>query len=355
MEIENWKLIKVFLKELFLTGFRNYNQNRFEFSDGINLVLGPNASGKTNLLEAVYLLSTGESFRAGRVSQMINYQEPIAHIRAVIKDTDREVNLASVISRGEVNGQKIPLRKFSINGANKSQKNFVGCLLAVLFSPQNLDIITDSPSFRRQFLNEVLIQVDREYYRAYLSFQKGVRARNRILEQIHNRRSNEKALFFWDRLLLENGQLIIEKRRKLIDFINQQEKSLAKYRIIYQPSIISPKKLILRRQDEIAAGQTLFGPHRDDFFVFDNNHDLAIFGSRGEQRLSVLWLKLGQLKFLEQAAGKRPVLLLDDIFSELDEEHKRLVVANIVGGYQSLITSAEPVSLDYQTDLIKLP
>jgi DNA replication and repair protein RecF len=343
----------VFLKKLSLAGFRNYRDNRgFSFSDNINLILGPNTSGKTNLLEAVYLLSTGDSFRAEKVSQMINHQDIVAHLEAVVVDDDQEIKLASVISRGEINGQRVPLRKFSVNGVSRQQRNFAGSLLTVLFSPQNLDIVTDSPSFRRQFLNEVLIQVDREYYRAYLSYQKGVRSRNRVLEQIRNRQSSEKALFFWDRLLLENGQLIIKKREELVGFINQQE-SLAGYRLVYYPSVISPRKLAQRRQDEIAAAKTLFGPHRDDFSVFGNSHNLAIFGSRGEQRLSVLWLKLGQLKFLEQATGKRPVLLLDDIFSELDEEHKKLVVASFID-HQTLVTSAEKVILDYQVKAILL-
>lgn len=343
----------MFLKELSLTGFRNYEEGKkFLFSEGINLILGSNTSGKTNLLEAIYLLSTGDSFRAEKVSQMINYQALVAHLEATVLEDGQEVKLASVISRGEINGQRVPLRKFSVNGVNRQQRNFAGSLLTVLFSPQNLDIVTDAPSFRRQFLNEVLIQIDRDYYRAYLSYQKGVRSRNRVLEQIRNRQSSEKALFFWDRLLLENGQLIIKKREELIDFINQQESS-ASYRLVYHPSVISPQELTYHRQDEIAAAKTLFGPHRDDFSVFGNSHNLAIFGSRGEQRLSVLWLKLGQLRFLEQATGRRPVLLLDDIFSELDEEHKKLVVASFID-HQTLVTSAEEVSLDYQAKIIRL-
>lgn len=343
----------MFLKKLSLTGFRNYEEGRkFLFSEGINLILGPNASGKTNLLEAIVLLSIGRSFRANQIAQMINYQSPVAHIEALIEQGQEQQRLASVLSRGEVNGQKTPLRQFSIDGTKKSRTKFVGHLLTVLFAPQDLDIITDSPSFRRQFLDDVLDQADKDYYRARRSYQKGLRSRNKVLEQIRNGQTTSKALFFWDRLLLDNGQEISQKRRGLIEFINRQE-SAAGYKINYQPSIISPRNLLDQQSIEIAAGQTLSGPHRDDFSVFGNNHNLAIFGSRGEQRLSVLWLKLGQLKFLEQATGRRPILLLDDIFSELDEEHKKLVVASFIG-HQTLVTSAEEVPLDYQAKIIQL-
>jgi len=343
----------VFLKELSLTGFRNYEEERsFSFSDGINLILGPNASGKTNLLEAIVLLSTGRSFRASKISQMINYQSPVAHIGGLIEQGQEQQKLASALSRGEINGKKTPLRQFSLDGIKRSQAKFIGCLLTVLFAPQDLDIVTDSPSFRRRFLDDVLDQADQDYYRARRSYQKGLRSRNKVLEQIRSGQTTPKALFFWDRLLLDNGQEISQKRRKLIEFINCQE-SAAGYEISYQPNIISPQKLADQQAVEVAAGQTLSGPHRDDFLVFANNQDLAIFGSRGEQRLSVLWLKLAQLRFLEQAANRRPVLLLDDIFSELDREHKKLVVASFID-HQTLVTSAERVSLDYQANIILL-
>ncbi|MDD3679391.1 MAG: DNA replication and repair protein RecF [Candidatus Shapirobacteria bacterium] len=343
----------MFLKEISLTDFRNYDQIKFQFSNGINLILGPNASGKSNLLEAIFLLSTGRSFRAGKVSQIIKHQSLVAHLKALVIDEGGEqTKLASVLSRGEVNGKKTPLRQFSADGVKKPQAKFAGNLLTVLFSPQDLDIITDSPSFRRRFLDDVLDQSDRDYYRANLSYHKGLRSRNRVLEQIRAGQTTPKALFFWDRLLLENGQKISQRREKLIDFINQQQSS-AGYEISYQPSIIFPKKLAEKQSAEIAAGQTLFGPHRDDFLVFTDNRDLAIFGSRGEQRLSVLWLKLGQLRFLEQATQKQPVLLLDDIFSELDREHKKLVVASFIG-HQTLVTAAENIALDCQVNLIRL-
>lgn len=344
----------MFLKELSLTGFRNYEEGKkFLFSEGINLILGPNASGKTNLLEAIVLLSTGRSFRASRVAQMVNYQSPVAHIEALIAEREQEQQrLASVLSRGEVNGQKTPLRQFSVDGAQKSQSRFIGRLLTVLFSPQDLDIVTDSPSFRRRFLDDVLDQADKDYYRVRRSYQKGLRSRNKVLEQIKNGQTTPKALFFWDRLLLDSGQEISQKRRGLIEFINHQE-SAAGYKIDYRPSVVSPQKLLDQQSIEIAAGQTLSGPHRDDFLVFANNQDLAIFGSRGEQRLSVLWLKLAQLRFLEQATGRRPILLLDDIFSELDQKHQELVVASFIG-HQTLVTSAQELSLDYQAKTIRL-
>lgn len=343
----------MFLKELFLTNFRNYDQARFRFSEGINLILGPNASGKTNLLEAIYLLSAGRSFRASKISQMINNQSPVAHIEGAMIENSDQIKIASVLSRGEVNGQKTPLRQFSINGLKRPRNKFVGNLLTVLFSPQDLDIITDSPSFRRRFLDDVLEQADPEYYRANLSYQKGLRSRNRVLEQIRNGQTTPKALFFWDCLLLENGQKISKKRERLIDFINNQE-SEDDYRVLYQPSVLSSQKLAKQQLIEIAAGKTLSGPHRDNFLILAGNRDLTIFGSRGEQRLSVLWLRLGQLKFLERITQKRPILLLDDIFSELDQEHRQMVMANFIDRQTLATLAQEETFLDYQTNLISL-
>ncbi|KUK83955.1 MAG: DNA replication and repair protein recF, partial [Microgenomates bacterium 39_6] len=203
----------MFLKELSLTDFRNYKEEKnFSFSDGINLILGPNASGKTNLLEAIVLLSAGKSFRASKIAQMINYQSPVAHVKALVSQDQDEKKMVSVLSRGEINGKKTPLRQFSVDGNKKSQSKFVGNLLTVLFSPQDLDIVTDSPSFRRRFLDDVLDQADQDYYRSKRSYLKGLRSRNKVLEQIRNGQTEVKALFFWDRLLIENGQKINQKR-----------------------------------------------------------------------------------------------------------------------------------------------
>jgi len=198
--------------------------------------------------------------------------------------------------------------------------------------------------FAPNFLDEVLNQADREYYRAHLSYRKGLRSRNKVLENIREGRTSTKALFFWNRLLVENGELITKKREEFIDFLNNQENAFGKLEIFYQKNLISLKRLEEKRNIEIAAAMTLVGPHRDDFWVLGNDRNLSIYGSRGEQRLAVLWLRLGQLEFLRRARDEQPVLLLDDIFSELDSKNRRIIF-EAMGNNQVIITSTSEFSL----------
>jgi len=328
------------LKEISLRNFRNFRKREFIFSSGANLVVGPNMIGKTNLLEAIYLLSCGESLRAGRIEEMVEEKRVVSHIESLVERERGRLKLRIVLTRGMINGKMVPRRQFFLDGVKKTKANFVGNFLAVVFRPEDLDIIIDSPSVRRSFLNEVLVQSDREYYRSYLSYRKGLSSRNKVLESIREGRTSLKALFFWDRLLIENGELITRKREELISFLNDHQGLLGPIKIVYQKSIISLQRLEEKRNVEVAVGMTLVGPHRDDFSVFKNGHNLSIYGSRGEQRLAVLWLKMGQLKFLETVRQEKPVLLLDDIFSELDEGHRELVVEGI-DGYQAIITSTD--------------
>ena len=344
----------MFLKKILLDHYRNYGRQEFVFSAGFNLIIGPNASGKTNLMEAIYLLSSGNSFRAGKVAETVNYYSQVAHVQGIIAFNNEKINLAVVLTRGELNGQKVRQRKFSLDGTAKSKSNFVGHFLSVLFRPEDLEIIIDSPSLRRRFLDEVLRQSNREYYRADLSYRKGLRSRNKILEQIREGTTTEKALYFWDRLLIKNGQLITRQREELLDFLNQQKSIFGKLSIQYKKNIISEKRIEEKRQTAIRAGITLVGPHRDDFAVFEGGkRNLAVFGSRGEQRLGVLWLKLGQLAYLEKVKEAQVVLLLDDIFSELDKAHRQMVL-DAIDHRQVIASSATPLTFPNKVRLIDL-
>jgi len=336
------------LKKISLQDFRNYQKKTFSFSSGVNLVVGPNTLGKTNLLEAIYLLSSGDSFRAKKIEEMITYDEQVAHINGIAEIDKEGLKLSVVLTRGIIEGKRVPLRQFFLNNVKKSKISFIGNFLAVIFRPEDLEIVIDSPAVRRDFLDEVLNQADREYYRAHLSYRKGLRSRNKVLENIRERRTSTKALFFWDRLLVENGQLITKKREEFIDFLNNQENVFNKLTVFYQKNFVSLKRLEERRNIEIAAAMTLVGPHRDDFWVLGNNRNLSMYGSRGEQRLAVLWLRLGQLEFLRRARNKQPVLLLDDIFSELDSKNRRIIFG-AMGNNQVIITSTDEFSLGKKT------
>jgi len=330
------------LKSLLLQNFRNYYQKEFIFSSGINLVVGPNAAGKTNLLEAAYLLATGRSFRAEVEAEMISYNGQISNIKCQMSNGEE---LEIILTRGEINEKRVAKKIYKVNGVNRRMIDFVGHLRVVYFGPEDLEIVVDSPARRRDYLDSVLEQVDREYRRASLSYKKGLRQRNKLLEQIRDEGKPRSILYFWDRLLIENGEVITKKREEFIDFVNQQPSYFEKLELVYDKSIISPQRLAQYAEEEVVAGMTLVGPHRDDFVVQTRNskseiRNLSIFGSRGEQRTAVFCLKLAEMEFITQKTGQRPLLLLDDIFSELDHQRRKRLL-EVIPRQQTIITTTD--------------
>lgn len=328
------------LKSISLQNFRSYSKREFLFSKGMTLVVGPNTSGKTNLLEAIYLLSTGRSFRARVEREMINYGQEMARIGAIISHQSETIKLEIILTTGEVVGKKVAKKIYKINGVNRRMTDFLGNLRVVYFGPTDLEIVVDSPAIRRDFLDSVLEQVDRDYRRAHLSYKKGLRQRNRLLEQIRDEGRPRRTLFFWDKLLIENGAIISQKREEFIVFVNQQPGHFGQIFMDYDRSLISPQRLEKYAQAEVAAGMTLVGPHRDNFFLKTEKRDLSLYGSRGEQRTAVFSLKLAQLEFITQKTHERPILLLDDVFSELDHRRRERILA-IMPHQQTIMTTAD--------------
>jgi DNA replication and repair protein RecF len=349
------------LKSLGLVNFRNIKKKEIVFSPQITVIVGPNASGKTNILEGVYLISSGKSFRARMEEEMIRYEADIARVVAKIKVENLESNediqdtgLEVILTRGEIavgdsRIERTPRKKLLVNGVPRRLIDFAGQAPMVLFGPQDLDLVTQNPNLRRKFLDMVLSQVDREYRRAILSYEKGIRQRNRLLFRIREEGLSRSQLLFWDRLLIKNGDFISTKREEFIEFANSTKGLNDQiFKLEYDKSAISEVRLEQYAAEEVAAATTLVGPHRDDFaFKVKSKKqevkekDLATYGSRGEARMGVLWLKLAELSFVEKVTGELPTLLLDDIFSELDHEH-RSVVMKAVERRQSIITTADP-------------
>jgi DNA replication and repair protein RecF len=328
------------IKGVKLSDFRNFKKKILVFSDKITVIIGPNASGKTNVLEALFLLSTGKSFKARTEAEMLRYEQELAR---VIGKTET-IRLESVITKGD-NGW--PKKKLFVNGVPKRLIDFAGGFKTVLFGPWDMDLVTESPSLRRKFLDNVLSQVDREYRRCILSYEKGLRQRNRLLFRIREEGAPRSQLLFWNQLLIKTGDYITSKRQEFIDFANSQPSlNDQKFKLEYDRSVISEGRLEQYRDEEVSAATTLVGPHRDDMQFKINNskftieRDLAAYGSRGEQRMGVLWLKIAELEFIEAKMGERPTLLLDDIFSELDHEH-RDVVMRLAKSQQTIITTAD--------------
>ncbi len=336
------------IQKIHLTDFRNFKDKIFEFSPKITVIIGPNASGKTNILESIFLLSTGKSFKARLEEEMINYGREIARVKGKLLSADI---LEIVLTRGEINigttrSERVARKRLLVNGVGRRLVDFVGNLKITLFGPWDLELITQSPSTRRKFLDTVLSQVDREYRRASLSYDKGLRQRNRLLFRIREQGISWSHLMFWDNLLVKNGDYIGSKREEFIKFINESKDFEGQdFSVIYDKSAISQARLEEYKDEEIAAATTLVGPHRDDFIVHlkkgSKPRELDKYGSRGEQRMGVLWLKLAELSYIEEVTSEKPTLLLDDIFSELDHEHRDIVM-NLSKNQQTIITTTDP-------------
>ena len=332
------------LTNLRLSEFRNYKEAVFEFSPGVNVVVGENAKGKTNLLEAIYLLGVGDSFRAKRTEEMVTFGQELGKVAGDLQlAKDDQMTLEVMINGGMVMGKMVNKRKYLVDGVSKRRRDILGLLPLVLFRPEDVELVSGSPSPRRKFLDSLLIQVDKVYENSLSTYEQALRRRNKILDAVRDGSASRYALTFWDGLLIRHGQIVSDKRRDLIEYINALFKKSDLFKNIqmaYDMSAVSESRLSQYKEAEVAVGYTLVGPHKDDFLIKDKSRDLATYGSRGEQRMAVLALKMGEIYFMEEKSHKKVLLLLDDIFSELDETHKGEVL-RVMSGRQVVVTTAD--------------
>ena len=335
------------LSQLSLQNFRSHQNKIVDFNPRINLIIGQNGSGKTNILESIYFLASGKSFRSSSLSQLINWNSTFTSVVGTINSRD-PVQL-------EVQLIKDPLktslsRKFLINKVIKTRPKYLGTLKTVIFEPEDIRLATGSPSRRRDFLDSVFTTTEWRYASALSQFHRALKHRNELLDMIRDGKSTKAELFYWDQSLIKNDNIIHDFRQKFIRsannfFSNHPDPEIKTISLNYHPSVLTQAKLDQNYSFELACGYTQAGIHRDDF-AFDNSifntpdKNLAFWGSRGQQRLAVLSLRLGQINYLEEEYSQKPILLLDDIFSELDDNHRQLVV-NICQNYQTIFTSAE--------------
>ncbi len=324
------------LKSLNLQNFRNLIDTEIQFDKEVTVLIGDNAQGKTNFLESVYFLSTGKPIKTETEEEVIKFGEGSVNVEGIVKSNNEETGISTIIQ--SINSS---LRKrFLVNGIPRRLLDYSGNLVAVFFRPEDIDLITGSPSIRREYIDQTIGQIDRDYRKTLSAYQKVITQRNKLLKSIREGVSKTDELDFWNDQQLKLGTALQEKRQSFFEVINSFGRKFGDFEYRYIPNLISGNRLKEINPREIQAAVSLIGPHRDDFIFFLGEKDLAKYGSRGEQRTAVLDLKITELSFFENILGERPVLLLDDIFSELDDSHRQHVL-DLAKLQQTIIATVE--------------
>lgn len=334
------------LKQILLKNFRNFAIEKFTFNPFLTIIVAENAKGKTNLLEAIYLTIHGEGFRESREEELIKFDEINAEVQATFGSGDESFTF-------QVNLKKISEGVEKIFSLNKSRKKYYQYQKetpkAVLFSPEQIEIITGSPERRRKYFDQLISSYDVEYKKRLVNYENALRKRNKIFQIYKNETSLKEELPFWNRYLEENGTYLTAKRQEYAEFLNKHKNIDNKeFLIDYLKDEFSQKRLEEHFEEERRYRRTVIGPQRDDLQISQKAkkwQNIHHFGSRSEQRLAVFWLKLNEIKFIEDLFDIKPLLLLDDIFSELDLKNKKLII-DLVKKYQTLVTTTEIELLD---------
>lgn len=339
-----------------LQNFRSYPDASFEFDPGVNVVVGPNASGKTNLLEAILMVARGKSYRV-KDSELVSYDHPWSRIDASIGANQRSIKL-------EAQPTKF-LKTFIIDEKQFQRINVNKQIPAVLFEPNDLLMLSGAPELRRAFLDELIEQTDSQYGRAFQQYKRTLLQRNRLLKT--GDQNSIRQLFVWDIRLSELAAQIVEARQKMIERINTKLSDiyteLAKHpselRLDYHTKLAIDnyatsllRQLEKDRSLDLLRGFTASGPHREDIVFSLNHQPLSSTASRGEVRTALLSLKIIELTIIEEVRGRKPILLLDDVFSELDGA-RRKALTEFMKSYQTFITTtdADIVSHDFAQDV----
>ena len=330
------------IKSIELNNYRNYEHLHINFDKGVNILYGDNAQGKTNVLESIYLCGTTKSHRGSKDKEIIKFNSDEAHIRSLYEkneiDYQIDMHLRSDKSKGiAINGVKL-----------KKAAELLGIANIILFSPEDLSIIKNGPSDRRRFVDSELCQLDKVYLYNLTNYNKIVNQRNNLLKDIMFHPELKDTLDVWDSQLISLGTKIIDRRNLFINQLNEIiydiHKNLSgekeKITIKYEPNVEImeyEQKIKRNREKDIKYKLTSVGPHRDDFIFYINDMDVKKFGSQGQQRTAALSLKLSEIKLVENVANTTPILLLDDVLSELDSNRQNFLL-NSIGEIQTIIT-----------------
>ncbi len=343
----------MYVKELQLVNYRNYSNFSVTISEGLNFIIGRNAAGKTNLLEAIYFLENGRSHRTSTAQELIKWNEEFAVVRSTVQRLDRELLVeASIFIAGT--------KQLKVNGvASKKEQMKARPVITVIFTPDHLKIVKEMPDNRRAYLDEILEKTRPDYAYRRQQYSKILKQRNMLLKKVFVGRMKADVIDYWDKQLVEAGSRITIARRDILYKIEERADQAYKnmtesdinFSLSYENQLLQEGikddeleerfLLLLRekRKAEIERGQTLVGPHRDDVGIFAAGIDLRTFGSQGEQRSAALALKMAELSIITELTKDQPVLLLDDVMSELDRARREALLKHIEDGVQVIVTS----------------
>ncbi|WMI81151.1 DNA replication/repair protein RecF [Anaerotignum sp. MB30-C6] len=324
------------ITEVTLQGFRNLEKMHIRPSTGINVFYGKNAQGKTNFLESLYFCATGRSMRTKYDWQMIGFDEEESHIRLLVSKKNRNERIDVHLRRDTKKGiakNGIPIKKLG---------DLFGTLYTVVFSPEDLSLVKDGPAERRRFLDMELCQLSRIYYYDLQQYYRILKQRNNLLKEIQKKPALQESLFVWDEQLIEYGERVMMARRDFLqrlDIIAAQKLNaltggLDQLKIIYKPNCDlgqMAERLERNLQRDLYLGSTNYGPHKDDIIFSIDGKEVKSFGSQGQQRTTALATRLAEIDLIREETGENPVLLLDDVLSELDEQRQKYLMESIEG------------------------
>ena len=332
----------MYIESVQLKNFRNYESLEINFDKDTNILYGDNAQGKTNILEAVYLCGTTKSHRGNKDKEMIRFGEDEAHIRMMLKKNDLSYKIDMHLKKNKAKG-------VAINGLpiHKARELF-GTINLVFFSPEDLNIIKNGPGERRRFIDLELCQLDQIYLTELANYNHIINQRNKLLKDLYSNPKLKDTLNIWDIQMVQYGNQIIEKRKMFVNELNEIARDIhsnltggqEELEVIYEPSTDSStfaEEIERNKEKDIRMKLTSVGPHRDDLMFMVNGIDIRKYGSQGQQRTAALSLKLSEIYLVKKKIKDTPVLLLDDVLSELDSNRQNYLLESI-NDIQTLIT-----------------
>lgn len=338
------------LQRVVLHNFRNMQHQVVDFSSRLTVILGPNSRGKTNLLESIYVITNGTGFRETKEAELLNVDATQGSIDALFTQEKDSVQCKVMLLMRDDTLSKT----YFINKAKRAVRDYLrDQARSVLFAPQQIEILTGEPSLRRSYFNRLLSLYDFEYKKRLDNYENALRRRNKLLETVHDMFKLKEEIAFWDNYLVEQAAYISTAREHYVVFLNNEPHLADKtFSISYEKSELTKQRLDEGFDREMRARRTLIGPQKDDFVISLDSKDVHKYGSRSQQRLAILWLKLAEIRLSQERTGKVPILLLDDIFSEFDAENKKRVLA-LIREYQTVATTTEHELLEYVPEIEK--